>query len=308
MIDYNNLYNLKKLVNWQKCKDKDTSLQTLNTSVQSYIHAKQYSTIIYQKKFPKIFNRNSDTVFILGSGPEINNISDKEWVVINKNDSIGFNFWLCHDHVPTHYIFQSPKNIILNELATKILSKKKPYEKVKFYIRGDEVNYNRFHKSLAGKFLLSSQCYEKSFLPELFIHSKCKISPLDHIKQLDDYGYLNKSNGLQIPKFGSTIGLILPLALMCGYKKIIMCGIDMNDGSHFFDDSKYQNLYPELKNIYKNFTNEKIHPHQDRNIRKFTIKDVITAFEYYFRVIHGTLLYTGSKNSSLYPEIPLYFN
>ena len=50
-------------------------------------------------------NKNSDTLFILGSGESINSI--KIWDKIRKHDSVGFNYFIFNDFVPNFYIFES---------------------------------------------------------------------------------------------------------------------------------------------------------------------------------------------------------
>src|ERR1700732_770880 len=51
--------------------------------------------------------QNSDTLFILGSGPSINQISSERWAAISHHDTIGFNFWLYHRFVPKIYFAES---------------------------------------------------------------------------------------------------------------------------------------------------------------------------------------------------------
>ena len=38
-------------------------------------------------------HKTSDTIFILGSGPSINLITDDQWDHISSCNSIGFNYW-----------------------------------------------------------------------------------------------------------------------------------------------------------------------------------------------------------------------
>lgn len=40
--------------------------------------------------------KTSDTVFVLGSGSSVNNISDRKWEAVSRHDSIALNFWLVH--------------------------------------------------------------------------------------------------------------------------------------------------------------------------------------------------------------------
>src|SRR4051794_32647194 len=51
--------------------------------------------------------KHSDTVFLLGSGPSINKISDARWHVIQQHDTWGFNFWCYHRVVPNLYFLEA---------------------------------------------------------------------------------------------------------------------------------------------------------------------------------------------------------
>ncbi len=56
--------------------------------------------------------KSSDTVFVLGSGWSINEISDQHWEVVGRHDSIALNFWPVHHFVPRLYLFE---NVIRSE-------------------------------------------------------------------------------------------------------------------------------------------------------------------------------------------------
>ena len=70
--------------------------------------------------------KKSDTIFIMGSGSSINTISEDQWNIISKNDSLGLNFWIIHDFIPTFYCYEEP-NISGNrkKIFYDILNKKK---------------------------------------------------------------------------------------------------------------------------------------------------------------------------------------
>lgn len=52
-------------------------------------------------------NKKSHRVFILGSGASINLMSAAVWEDIYASDSIGFNFWLVHNFVPSLYVCEA---------------------------------------------------------------------------------------------------------------------------------------------------------------------------------------------------------
>jgi len=51
--------------------------------------------------------KRSDVLFILGTGPSINQISAQRWQAISRHDTLGLNFWLYHPFVPTFYVVES---------------------------------------------------------------------------------------------------------------------------------------------------------------------------------------------------------
>src|SRR4051812_26800845 len=51
--------------------------------------------------------KQSDTLFVLGSGSSINQISAERWSGIAAHDTLGFNFWLYHPFVPRFYFFEN---------------------------------------------------------------------------------------------------------------------------------------------------------------------------------------------------------
>ena len=118
--------------------------------------------------------------------------------------------------------------------------------------------------------------------------------------------FTNKSNISPIPKFGNTTTELISLALISGYKKIILCGIDMNDGGHFYDEHIYLNKY-KLLNKLKNFSNKsKIYPHMDKDQLKYSSKDVIKDLNRFSKEKFNAEIFVSNSTSSLYPEIKKY--
>jgi hypothetical protein len=297
--------------------DFKTSASVLFYSLQSRIRVIKYQLsghkIISLKEFTN--DNNSQILFILGSGPSINEITKNQWEFIESNESWGFNNWYLHDFVPNRYFVQSEiksrKNLnyffIMDSLMKEIVLKKRNlYKHVKFYIRGDNVNKYKFHKSQFGETILNSKL-NYCFMPELVLRSKNKIRPYKVMVKMFELGFFTKnSNIMSIPKFGNTITELISLALMNGYKKIILCGIDMNDCGHFYDKDFYLKEY-ELLNKLKEYSSEsKTHPHMNKDQLKYTNKDVIGDLNIFSKEKFNAEIFVSSSTSSLYPEIKKY--
>ena len=78
------------------------------------------------KKANNIFNKDSSKliinflkkkmkVFIFGSGPSINDLTEKNFKEINKYTSIGVSRWIFHDFIPTFYMIELSYDEKLNE-------------------------------------------------------------------------------------------------------------------------------------------------------------------------------------------------
>ena len=46
--------------------------------------------------------KTSDKIFVKGSRQIINQIDPIDFSYISENDSIGFNYWFIHDHIPPY--------------------------------------------------------------------------------------------------------------------------------------------------------------------------------------------------------------
>ena len=297
--------------------DFRTSISILRHTIKSINSVKEYSNKGHNtfcfNQLKK--DKKTDTVFILGSGPSINKINKSQWNYINLKDSWGFNFWLCHHHIPDCFFAQSHidieedqrYNFEMDTLMNQMLTDKiQLYNKVKFYLRGDNVNDYKFQKSQFGETIFKNDI-NYCFLSELIVRSKSKIRPYKLMIRMFKLGFFtNKSNISPIPKFGNTTTELISLALISGYKKIILCGIDMNDGGHFYDEHIYLNKY-KLLNKLKNFSNKsKIHPHMDKDQLKYSSKDVIKDLNRFSKEKFNAEIFVSNSTSSLYPEIKKY--
>lgn len=242
--------------------------------------------------------KTSNSIFILGSGPSINDISEEQWQHIKKHDSIGFNYWFIHNFVPTFYMLQFGNNL-LNVLADNHYK----YTNIPFIIRGSafakkglEVNNHQIN------ILKDNPVY---YLKEYPISSRCSIDINLLFKYMDALGFMEYGTITKfIPKWRSTLGLLLMLAYQMGYKNIVLCGTDMKNSDHFWDYepySKLQNKYslPKIgtSNI-KDFTNE--------YISNNTVTKYIYSLRDWFYINNEVNIFVLSKDTILYPEITLY--
>lgn len=243
--------------------------------------------------------KRTNTLFILGSGPSINSINSEQWDYIKAHDSIGFNYWLAHDHVPDFYMFQlSGSNMI-----KAVKAEQERYKDIPFIIRGSE-----FAKK--GKESLEAECnfFKKNpvyYLREYPISSKCSIDADLLIKYMHALGYLEYgiiSNF--IPKWRCTLGLLISLAYQMGYKEIVLCGVDMNVSDHFWDYEPYASIKKKYALPKAGASN--IQTFNDENYSPNTVPLYVEKLRDWMLERSGVEIRVLSTETVLYPRIGLY--
>lgn len=178
--------------------------------------------------------KTSDTIFILGSGPSINDITEKQWAAIAAHDSIGFNWWFAHDFVPSLYMFQSAHERMLNILKDKY----DKYRDVPFLIRGSAFASGKFDFTDERLNLLKNNAVY--FVNEYPIAGRCSIDPRLLYRYMEAMELLTPGKVSRfVPKWRSSLGLLISLSYIMGYKKIVICGADMQQSDHFWDYEPY---------------------------------------------------------------------
>lgn len=251
--------------------------------------------------------KKSDTLFILGSGPSINAINTDQWDEIKSHDSLGFNFWFVHEFIPTFYFLQFTSSIELRDSIVSALSDKyEGYRNVPFILRGNYFAESGLILRDNEKELLKK--FQLFYLKEYPIHSKVEMD-IDVISKALELQGMMKFNEIAsfTPKLRSSITLLILWAYQMGYKKIVLCGVDMNVGvTHFWDDpmsldilKKYNlDIIKATARDFSHFTSKKF--------SKNTIPEYIYHLRAFMEARAGVELYVMSKETVLYPEIPIY--
>ncbi|PHV64204.1 hypothetical protein WEU38_06825 [Cyanobacterium aponinum AL20118] len=260
---------------------------------------KEYKKLNYQEY------KSSETLFILGSGQSINNLTDFQWNTIKKNDSLGINFWMIHDFIPTFYMFEFGKDIERIKTFLKLMSLKcENYQHTPFII-------NILEKELQNS-SLSQFAWEQ--IPEQIkknTYAPYKISiPGNHVsvfrnslKLIYEFNLLRNFKNTLFFKRASLSQAIL-LGLNFGYKQIVLCGVDLNNTKYFYEDYYYQSLNIPIP---ENIQSGSVHKTIDPLYGELTIDSILKGINELLLIPHSVKLYISSKTSSLYPYLPYYF-
>ena len=246
--------------------------------------------------------KNSDTLFILGSGESIAGYTGRQFEEIQRHDSAGFNFWLLHPHVPTYYIAEFRSDSERSDLLWKNLSgRAQDYSEIPVIFKYSTTFWNERHllpKALRQVFVAS----------HLSIPGMTKWSLRRWLSLLDSL----KMFGCTLPAGlilfrQASLSWLLIFAMQLGYRKIVLCGVDLNTPRYFYEISPDFCHQRGLLIPPADFTTP-IHPTNNPShcTGGLPIADVLHIMDDVLLKKRGIELFVGAESSALYPEFPVY--
>lgn len=246
--------------------------------------------------------KKSDTIFILGSGSSINEYSSKQWEDISNNDSLGFNFWILHDFVPTFYMFELPGDEDAKEFyLEKVRVKSLEYGSTLIFLKEG-------NKGKKGVMNLPAELRSKVrtlFNPTLPI---IKAKHIDFALQvmLKFLSIFKKTEMLIVFNKRASLFSAIIFSYLVGYKKIVLCGIDLNNSNYFYD-SNATNFQNNLKQPKESINPENKHKTDDTKYGEVTISKLVERIDKVILKPNNISLYIGTTNSALSSLLPYYW-
>lgn len=246
--------------------------------------------------------KTSETLFILGSGASIADYADEQFNLIKRNDSVGFNFWLLHEFIPTFFTFEISDHSSRSQSLWKNLQ-----------LRSED------YRQVPVIFKYSSAIEQKCGLiphdmERIFLATSLSIPGFsDHVFKtwllfLQGKSFFNPNKtGKTILYRQASLSWLITFALYMGYKEIVLCGVDLNCRDYFYDrdDSYVRENNLELPD--PGFVGEQ-HPTEsgELSILDTPISKILKITKEVVLDKQGVNLWVGSSSSALYPDIPLY--
>jgi hypothetical protein len=275
---------------------------------------------INREKLKSIIDKNpilsptSDTLFILGTGPSINALTENNWKIIARHDSVGLNFFLVHPFVPTYSYIEIKKSSLDSNgkpIASELI--RASYER--------QLNKRKtiFLNVEQGAFPLAQQVVTNSGYDFFITHyRRFKTLIPDQlsriVRALIDYG---RKSDLLLHHSASVIFWIM-LGALSGYSKIVLVGVDLNQPGYFFYDcTRYRSNAARIAREYKlrvepigEVDGNAMHLTADPKFTKrYGELDVLSTINVIQRAFSGSRrlghiqMYCGTVNSALYPSL-----
>lgn len=189
--------------------------------------------------------KKSDTVFILGCGGSINDLTNADWDIVSQHDSIGVNYFYAHPFKPTHHVVELGLSPLSEKsLKTHLLyNPSRNYENVFIHIRhllnNQQIQFERDR--------------ENTYLYSPTVLKGCDEKYITSI--LEQYYFST------LLHHASNLDCALNLACLLGYKRIYFLGVDLNRRDYFWDTFQ-QNTTQSIVDVAKA-------TQDDNNLHKF---------------------------------------
>ena len=219
------------------------------------LRAAQKFATCYEKQVVDIYRSRildsaaTGTIFILGAGWSVNDLSERMVKHIGEHQSVGINFWFFHHFVPTVFSFD----------AGKVAEDEEAHVRASMVALGGlfarrEVS-NRKPKVLYLRPYQSEPDYLVPCPPELndssWVSGRANLLSRDpdsveaDLRLLTKRAVRGKLPGGVLPDNGSSVVRLIFLALAQGFKDIVLVGIDLDTRPHFWFAPQYLERYPE---------------------------------------------------------------
>ena len=246
--------------------------------------------------------KTGDTLFVLGSAWSINNIADERWQIIDRHDSVGINFWPAHPFVPRFYHFENmtydEQPEMYDALRSLLERRSEAYAKTVKIIT--EVNATGPRQAVFE--------LPEGIRRELYVGFSMPVVARNEeelragIRYLSSIGaFTPRDHVAWIFKYGGSVIAMMALAAIMGYRRIVLCGVDLNKQNYFYQD---QQRYPECAD-WEFVSRKEVQKTARRLPWLVPAQSAVWIFNEVILEPAGIELFVESKESTLFPKVPL---
>jgi hypothetical protein len=236
--------------------------------------------------------RRSDTLFVIGSGPSIRELTPGQWAHVGRHDSFGVNFSFLLDFVPTYHVMEDGKRPWHRALTRQVLAPRRGKLAPSIWFISNRHTRRLIHPRYTPElFPEPARVCEFVMPPRLLLGRDRPFTAADFAESL---------------RYRGTMSLVLHLGRALGYRRFVLLGVDLHTPRHFFEG------LPEMRPYLENVSDDQL---DDR--RPFPLMEVkdglfrpLDEFLYALNELdfrpHGRELLVGHPGSVLRPRLAGY--
>lgn len=246
--------------------------------------------------------KGSDTLFVLGGAWSINDISEERWRIIGRHDSVGLNFWPVHPFVPRFFAFENmvheTQPAMYEALLGLLARRADDYAKTVKIIT--EVSPQGSRQTI---FELPEGIKENLYAGfSIPVVARSEEELCAGIRYMRSVGAFKPSNHIAwLFKYGGSVIAMMTLAARMGYKRIVLCGVDLNKQDYFYH---HRERYPECAH-WEFVSRKEAHLTTRRLPWLVPAQAAVHIFKKLILDPRGIELFVENPVSTLYPRVPL---
>lgn len=178
--------------------------------------------------------RNSDTLFIMGSGASVNEISDAGWETMDETgDVLSFNYFFRGDFVPIDYHIVREIECVPTLWGGSMLANQQKlseycaglhqndsYDETKFFVLWDDISWNARGSAYSGWLTFALNCFRNREI--CFFQTSKRELPGEDMSEISHYG--------------GTLTDAINIGYLLGYDDIVLVGVDLYNRDYFWLD------------------------------------------------------------------------
>ena len=216
--------------------------------------AHQEKQVVDIYRSPMLDSTVSETLFILGSGWSVNELTDGMLQHIGDHQSVGINFWFFHDFVPSAFSFD----------AGKVPEGEEDRVRATLRVMGGLFGRKEVRASKPRILYLRPAQLDPDYLvpcprelgDSSWVSARANLLSKDpgsleaDLRVLAKRAVWGKLPSGVLPDNGSSVVRLIFLALAQGFKDIVLVGIDLDTRPHFWFAPQYLERYPEYVALF----------------------------------------------------------
>lgn len=260
--------------------------------------------------------KDSDTLYILGSGESILQLSEKDWVEIRDGVSVGVGAWTIHPFVPDFLALEhiNPNPEMGTSGSNETLVEQSYRQALEGWHLRDEVRkvnpqilFFRPPATSSGNRLAPLGDYG---LSNTWLYGRVGSASktLDELRT-ELHRYFKWASLSAIPDYlpfdtGATISRLISLGVRAGFKRIVLAGVDLRESRYFWDANP---SFLAERGLERFVTSEMPSAHSTEAGRLFATSDLLEAMQQFLMIRNASTLYSGHSSSWLSTRLPAHF-
>lgn len=248
---------------------------------------------------------HADTLFILGSGPSVRELTANHFSHIEEQRSVGINNWGIHKFVPDFFSLESVPSVGDGENLERAIS----------FLRRSEIEQAQpallVLRPRTGEHLHALESLPRSLQGRTMFYGR--ISPVTRkTTNLErDLRLTLRQLLIRFPSVfldsGASVLRMTGLAVSLKLSRIVFVGVDLNTKSYFWENNRD---YPLDKGATMALNNQvqtaALHETMTTQSRPFSVIEMLDSMRKELSAQHGVQMFVASENSELAKIMPTY--